>query len=75
MKIDRMKPGTLQAHWPEINMLVPAGRLDASGVPDYNTTVEVASVGAGVRRGGADCNRLEKLFVLRRWLRLSRLLK
>jgi len=40
-KIDRIKPGTLQAHWPEINVLIPAGRLDASGVPDYNATVEV----------------------------------
>jgi predicted molibdopterin-dependent oxidoreductase YjgC len=41
VKIDRIKPGSLQAHWPEINVLVPAGRLDASGVPDYNATVEV----------------------------------
>jgi hypothetical protein len=31
----------LQAHWPEINVLVPAGRLDPSGVPDYNATVEI----------------------------------
>lgn len=43
VKIDRVKPGSLQAHWPEINVLVPAGRLDPSGVPDYNTTVEVLS--------------------------------
>ncbi|HZR09558.1 MAG TPA: FdhF/YdeP family oxidoreductase, partial [Myxococcales bacterium] len=28
VKIDRIKPGSLQAHWPEINVLVPAGRLD-----------------------------------------------
>lgn len=41
VKIDRVKPGSLQAHWPEINTLIPAGRLDASGVPDYNATVEV----------------------------------
>jgi len=41
VKIDRVKPGSLQAHWPEINVLVPAGRLDPSGVPDYNATVEV----------------------------------
>ena len=41
VKIDRIKPGCLQAHWPEINVLVPAGRLDPSGVPDYNATVEV----------------------------------
>jgi len=41
VKIARIKPGCLQAHWPEINMLIPAGRLDPSGVPDYNASVEV----------------------------------
>jgi anaerobic selenocysteine-containing dehydrogenase len=41
LKIDRIKPGCLQAHWPEANLLIPAGRLDASGIPDYNTVVEV----------------------------------
>lgn len=46
VRIDRVKPGNLQAHWPEINVLIPAGRLDASGVPDYNATVEVIA-GAG----------------------------
>src|SRR5581483_5949506 len=34
VKIDRIKPGSLQAHWPEINVLVPAGRLDPSGGAD-----------------------------------------
>ena len=43
VKIDRVKPGSLQAHWPEVNILIPAGRLDPSGVPDYNTTVEVVA--------------------------------
>lgn len=43
VKVDRLKPGTLQAHWPEVNVLIPAGRLDASGVPDYNATVEIVS--------------------------------
>jgi predicted molibdopterin-dependent oxidoreductase YjgC len=41
VKIDRIKPGCLQAHWPEANVIIPAGRLDASGIPDYNTVVEV----------------------------------
>jgi len=40
-RIDRIKPGCLQAHWPEANAIVPAGRLDASGVPDYNAVVEL----------------------------------
>jgi anaerobic selenocysteine-containing dehydrogenase len=41
VKIARIKPGCLQAHWPEANVLIPAGRLDPSGVPDYNATVEL----------------------------------
>jgi len=41
VKIDRIKPGCLQGHWPELNVLVPAGCLDPSGVPDYNAVVEV----------------------------------
>ena len=43
VKIDRIKPGSLQGYWPEVNVLVPAGCLDASGVPDYNAIVEVFS--------------------------------
>jgi predicted molibdopterin-dependent oxidoreductase YjgC len=42
VKIGRIKAGCLQGHWPEVNLLVPAGRLDESGVPDYNAEVEVA---------------------------------
>jgi molybdopterin-dependent oxidoreductase alpha subunit len=41
VKVDRIRPGSLQGHWPEVNVLIPAGRLDASGVPDYNAVVEV----------------------------------
>ena len=41
VKIDRIKPGYLEGHWPELNILVAAGRLDLSGVPDYNAIVEV----------------------------------
>lgn len=48
VKIDRIKPGSLQAHWPEANVLIPAGRLDPSGVPDYNATVEVIAAGPRV---------------------------
>jgi hypothetical protein len=43
VKVDHIKPGCLQAYWPEINILIPAGRLDPSGVPDYNATVEVVN--------------------------------
>ena len=38
---DRITPGCLQVHWPEVNVLIPAGRLDSSGIPDYNATVDV----------------------------------
>jgi molybdopterin-dependent oxidoreductase alpha subunit len=35
-------PGTLQGHWPEVNVLVPAGVLEpGSKVPDYNCNVTV----------------------------------
>jgi anaerobic selenocysteine-containing dehydrogenase len=41
VKIDRIKAGCLQAYWPEVNAIVPSGRLDPSGVPDYTAEVEV----------------------------------
>jgi molybdopterin-dependent oxidoreductase alpha subunit len=50
VRIDRVRPGCLQAHWPEANVIIPAGRLDPSGVPDYNTTVEVLA-GTCLARG------------------------
>ncbi|HEV8111295.1 MAG TPA: molybdopterin dinucleotide binding domain-containing protein, partial [Planctomycetota bacterium] len=35
-------PGTLQAHWPEANVLIPAGRVAKDGgVPDYNAEVTI----------------------------------
>jgi molybdopterin-dependent oxidoreductase alpha subunit len=35
-------PGTLQAHWPEVNGLIAHGVVDAGGgVPDYNAEVTV----------------------------------
>jgi hypothetical protein len=39
--IDRVKPGSLQVYWPEANAIIPAGRLDPCGIPDYNATVEI----------------------------------
>jgi predicted molibdopterin-dependent oxidoreductase YjgC len=48
VRIDRIKPGCLQGHWPELNVLVAAGRLDPSGVPDYNAIVEVVPLGPEV---------------------------
>ncbi len=34
--------GTLQGHWPEVNVLIPSGAVDADGgVPDYNAEVRL----------------------------------
>jgi molybdopterin-dependent oxidoreductase alpha subunit len=38
--------GTLQAHWPEINVVIPHGSVDAGGgVPNYNAIVTVSKLG------------------------------
>jgi anaerobic selenocysteine-containing dehydrogenase len=35
-------PGTLQGHWPEVNVLIPSGIVEPSGgVPDYDAEVRV----------------------------------
>ena len=54
-KIDRVKPGSLQGYWPEVNVLISADCMDASGVPDYNAIVEVipANRASESRRVGA----------------------
>ena len=36
-----LRPGNVQVFYPEGNVLLPGGRRDRSGVPDYNTTVEL----------------------------------
>ena len=37
-----MKPGTLQVHWPEGNVLIERRRRSAeAGIPDYNALVRV----------------------------------
>jgi anaerobic selenocysteine-containing dehydrogenase len=34
--------GTLQGHWPEVNLLIPHGRVEPTGgVPDYNADVTI----------------------------------
>jgi predicted molibdopterin-dependent oxidoreductase YjgC len=54
LKVDRIKPGCLQTHWPEANVIVPIGRLDESGIPDYNTVVEVVRAGVPAAKSSAD---------------------
>ncbi|MBI2170379.1 MAG: formate dehydrogenase, partial [Actinobacteria bacterium] len=58
VKLAPVRPGNVQAFWPEANVLLAGGRRDAaSDVPDYNAVVEVRAevvpreVGVTVRRG------------------------
>jgi molybdopterin-dependent oxidoreductase alpha subunit len=42
VRLAPIKPGNLEVHWPEGNVLLPPGRLDpVSHEPDYNTEVKV----------------------------------
>ncbi len=42
--VSPMRPGNVEAFFPEANVLLPGGRRDeASGVPDYNTVVEIVA--------------------------------
>jgi molybdopterin-dependent oxidoreductase alpha subunit len=36
-----IRPGNVQAFFPEANVLLPSGTRDSSGVPDYNTVVDI----------------------------------
>ena len=49
-------PGNLQVHYPEGNVLISAGVLDAGGgVPDYNAVVRVEpAAGSGDGRSARD---------------------
>jgi len=38
-KVAPILPGNVQGFWPEVNGLLPRGRRDASGVPDYGVAV------------------------------------
>ena len=40
----RSRPGNLQVHWPEGNVLIGDGRRSPeAGIPDYNARVEVVA--------------------------------
>lgn len=49
VRIARIAAGSLAGHWPEVNVLIPAGVLDEAGVPDYNAFVSVEPEGASVK--------------------------
>jgi molybdopterin-dependent oxidoreductase alpha subunit len=52
-RIDRVKPGNLEVHWPEANVLLSREEIDLmSHEPDYNAVVAVEKV-AGGHPGGA----------------------
>jgi hypothetical protein len=44
IQIAPVKPGTLQAYWPEANALIQHRTDPLSGEPDYNTEVEIEKV-------------------------------
>jgi hypothetical protein len=44
VRIDRINPGCLEAHWPEANVVIPAGRCDPSSMPDYNAIGEIVGL-------------------------------
>ena len=39
-----VKPGNLQIHWPEGNVLIDRKRRSGAGVPDYNAVVKVTKI-------------------------------
>jgi len=43
-QIAPIKPGTLQAYWPEANVLIPWRSDPVSGAPDYNVEVELEKI-------------------------------
>jgi molybdopterin-dependent oxidoreductase alpha subunit len=50
-RIAPVRPGTLQAFWPEVNVLIPR-RLDpASREPDYNAVVRIEKLGTAAGPG------------------------
>jgi molybdopterin-dependent oxidoreductase alpha subunit len=49
IRIDNMKPRSVQAFWPECNVLIRRRVCDvAAGVPDYNAIVEIVPIKAAV---------------------------
>jgi len=45
--VTEVAPGTLQGHWPEVNVLIPRGVVESTGgVPDYNAVVSVERDGS-----------------------------
>jgi anaerobic selenocysteine-containing dehydrogenase len=46
-KAAEVRPGNVQGHWPEVNVLIPEGCRDPMGlVPDYNALVRVRGASA-----------------------------
>jgi predicted molibdopterin-dependent oxidoreductase YjgC len=42
--IAMIRPGNVQAFFPEANVVLPPGKRDESGVPDYNVAVELVPI-------------------------------
>jgi molybdopterin-dependent oxidoreductase alpha subunit len=47
VKLAPIRPGNIQGHWPEVNVLIPPDRFEPhSKVPDYNALVSIRPAGA-----------------------------
>jgi anaerobic selenocysteine-containing dehydrogenase len=46
VRIEAVKPGTLQMFWPESNVLIDRRYDPVSGEPDYNAQVTIRKIGA-----------------------------
>jgi hypothetical protein len=45
LKVAPMRPGNLEVHWPEGNVIIRRGVVEpASGVPDYNAKAKVEKI-------------------------------
>ena len=47
VRIEPVKPGTLQMFWPEANVLIDRRYDPVSGEPDYNAQVTIRKIEAG----------------------------
>jgi hypothetical protein len=46
VRIEDVQRGTVQAHWPEANVLIARRYQDQCGVPDYNAQVKIRRIAA-----------------------------
>ncbi|MGH2349490.1 MAG: hypothetical protein ACRDFT_08505, partial [bacterium] len=50
VRIAPMKPGNLEVHWPEGNVLIDRRRSPEAGIPDYNAVVRMEKADGSVHQ-------------------------